>query len=196
MRILLHEHFILLINQTLKLALLEIANQNLLLLLIIHLAKLPQLILLKDAKSAQIRSPLSSQILHLLVKLSLRSQVIFYVVYPSILVSLTTLADRDEPAHSCSGACSRPTDRYSSGSWLILEVTTASISWAFIEDIREWAADATTGSCKLFASKSLLGEFDLNLFLLCFHFVLLNAEELRFLSLLQMLKDRHSLISA
>ena len=71
MRILLHQNFILLVNETLELALLEVADQNLLLLLVIHLAELPQLILLENTKGTQVRSPLSPQILHLLIELSL-----------------------------------------------------------------------------------------------------------------------------
>ena len=40
-RVLLHQHFILLVNQALELALLQVADQYLLLLLIVHLTKLP-----------------------------------------------------------------------------------------------------------------------------------------------------------
>jgi len=134
MRVLLHQYFILFIYETLELALLEVADEYLLLLLVVHLTKLPELILLENTKRTQVWCPLSSQVFHLLVELSLRSQVIFNIVQPTILVSLTSLTDRNESTHASSSARSRSTNRDTCCSWFILEVTTTSVTRSFVKN--------------------------------------------------------------
>lgn len=47
-------HVVLLLDESLELALLEVANQDLALLAVIHLAKLPELVLLEDTKGPEI----------------------------------------------------------------------------------------------------------------------------------------------
>ena len=164
-----------------------------LLLLVVHLAELPEFILLKDAECSKIRCPLSSKIFHLFIKLRLRCNIILHIIYPSILISLSTLADRDESAHSCPRASARSANRYPSSPRLILKIATSSVARALIKYIWRPSRSACS-TIKLLISEPLLCILDLNLLLLRLHFILLNPKKLWFFTLLQMLENRNPLI--
>jgi len=87
---------ILVLNKSLEFALLEVANQDLLLLSVVHLAELPQLVLLEDSERTQVRRPLLLQILHLFVELSLSGDVV--VELASLVITLP-LANGYKPTH-------------------------------------------------------------------------------------------------
>ena len=115
LRLPLHQHLVLLVDEALELALLEVADQYLLLLRVIHLAELPQLILLEDAERPKIRCPLSPKILHLFVELCLSSQVTLHLIEPPICISLASLSNRHKSAHTSACTCTRATHRYACG---------------------------------------------------------------------------------
>lgn len=67
---------VLLVNEPLELALLQVTHEDLLLLRVVHLTELPQLVLLEYTEGAQIRAPLLAQVIHLLIILLLRQLVL------------------------------------------------------------------------------------------------------------------------
>lgn len=139
----LNQHFILLVDEALEFTLLQIANQNLSLLRLVHLTELPQLILLEDSEGAEVWGPLSSQIFHLFIELRLRCNIC--IINSSIHISLAALPNGYKSTHACAHAGARATDGDATCSRFVLVVATT-ISWAFVKNIGQRCTKAASST--------------------------------------------------
>ena len=86
---------VLLVDQALELALLQVADEDLPLLAVVHLGELPQLVLLEDAEGSEVGGPLLAQVVELLVVLVLGGVVDLRLQRALLRAAL---ADADEAA--------------------------------------------------------------------------------------------------
>lgn len=100
--LLLLDGLVLFVDEALELALLQIADQNLPLLTVVHLRELPQLVLLEDAESPEVRGPLLAQVVQLLVVLVLGGVVDLRLQHTLLRAAL---ADADEATVHAAVVC-------------------------------------------------------------------------------------------